>query len=175
MKRLITILAIIGLCAFSLSAQLPIAKKIKTLGTIAEKPSGTAPTILKFNTLYTDTLKSGDTLFYKVPIVHSTLGYPSVVFSNKLVTAGKDTVSTLTFWQSYDGSKWVQCNTVSNAYSLSAYSATVPKSTTTINEYSFWSNNIKFEGQYLGIRFIAKTRSLFKTIPYGSIRFNKGI
>jgi hypothetical protein len=174
MKRLITILMMFDMILFSVSAQLPIAKKIKTLGAIAEKPSGVMPTILKFNTAYSDTLKSGDTLFYKVPIIHSTLGYPVVVFSPKLIQAGKDTISTLTFWQSYDGVKWVQCNAVSNAYSPSAYSATVPKSTTTINEYSFWTNNIKFEGQYLGIRFIAKTRSLFKTCYYGSIRYNKG-
>jgi hypothetical protein len=171
MKRLVSLL-IFMFIGVGLFGQLPkIASKVKTLGTISEKPVGTAPTIIKFNALLTDTLKSTDTLFYKIPIIHSTVGYPYVTIRPKLIA--NDATATVTFWQSFDGVRWTQCNSVSNAYVLTAFTATVPVSTTLINEYSFWASNIKFDSQWFGMRFIAATNAGFKTLYYGSIRFNK--
>jgi hypothetical protein len=60
----------------------------------------------------------------------------------------------------------------------SVYSGTVKRSynngvATPGNEFSFWRNNLKFESQYLGIRFIAGTSSGAKLVYTGSVRFNK--
>jgi hypothetical protein len=58
------------------------------------------------------------------------------------------------------------------------YSATIPRtynnaSYTNTNGISFWELNLKFESQYLGIRFVAGTQSGAKLVYSGTVRFNK--
>ncbi len=148
-------------------AQAPVAAKVKTCTLINANSS--LPTFATFNKLLTDTLKSADTLFYKVPVIHTGIGWFYVTLKSKLVAS--DTTSTVSFWQSYDGSTWFAVNAISSTYTASAYTATVAKSTTANTEFSFWQNNVRFDSQYLGIRFIAKTKSSFKTLYSGTIRY----
>jgi hypothetical protein len=66
--------------------------------------------------------------------------------------------------------------TISKAEAV--YSVSIPRSynggvATPTNEVSFWRNNIKFESQYLGIRFISGTKTGSKMIYTGTVRFNK--
>lgn len=68
--------------------------------------------------------------------------------------------------------------TGTNTKTEAVYSATIKRSytngaATPGNEISFWRNNLKFESQYLGIRFIAGTSSGAKLVYTGSVRFNK--
>ena len=200
MKKYFLFAALLTL-TLGLSAQLPVSTKVKTLGAISDQGIG-APSIATFNAAKTDTLKSGDTLFYKVLINHGSVGYPYISQLTKLVA--NDTTATATFWQSVDGStNWQQIKYLSQTTTLvfdttkyakgttgkfwdlysasgtsvnaeTVWSVTVNKSTTTGTNFSFWRQNAKFESQYLGIRFIASTKSGFKTIYYGSVRFEKG-
>lgn len=161
MKKIFIILLTFAIC-LNISAQLPVASKVKNLGsTIPGK-------IVPFNLSYTDTLKSADTLFYKVLVNHDVNVYPYISQLTRLVA--NDTTATLTLWQSVDGvHNWQQLTT---GTSPSAYSATIAKSTTTGTEIDFWRSIGWFNSQWFGIRFIAKTKSGFKTIYYGSVRFN---
>jgi hypothetical protein len=66
--------------------------------------------------------------------------------------------------------------TISKAEAV--YSVTIPRSynagaATPNNEVSFWRNNLKFESQYLGIRFISGTKTGSKLVYTGTVRFNK--
>ena len=252
MKKIIFIsllfLSVVGL------AQLPVSTKIKNLATLE------AGKISTINAAYADTLKSGDTLFYKVLVNHSYVGYPYISLITRLVA--NDTTSTLTLWQSVDGTQnWQQITKVSQLTTLlfdttaiygrggnnvstmisdttlvygrggngqsdvlydttkimnhvspslkalysakiteknrqlysssgltknrSLYSATgtsynteavwnitVAKASSGSCDVSFWRNNARFESQYLGIRFIAKTKSGFKAVYYGSVRYD---
>jgi len=90
--------------SLGLMAQLPVSTKVKTLSP-ALVPGG----ITTLNSSKYDTLKTGDTLFYKVLINHDEIGYPYLSLLLKRV-AGADTATvTATFWQSVDGStNWQQ-------------------------------------------------------------------
>ena len=207
-------------------AQVPTGTgKTKTLGTL--QANGMT---LAINPYKADTLKSGDTIFYKIPIYHSSVGVPYISLNTTGVSS--DTTSTLTFWQSVNGKdNWQQINTMSKssilvfdttlvygnglndksnylldttkrtkgyngtfnalyagtiteknralykateseAISLSAYSQTIAKATTTGIDISFLQKGLTLESSYLGIRFIASVKSGFKTIYDGSIRLN---
>ena len=266
MKKVFIISLMLGFC-LTMGAQLPTgnttglhskAHKVITLGTIND-----IGTIGVINPNKADTLYSADTLFYKVLINHSSEGYPYISLNTKVAnadTTSHDVTSTITFWQSVDGStNWNQIkqNTQTGTlvfdttailhpangiifdttkfdagasnivwdttkffrgtgiggrvspyatkstfrqgfYAIAAknkgtalysatetrtvteavYSATVPRTynnavVTNGNEYSFWRLNLKFESQYLGIRFIAGTKSGAKLVYSGSVRFNK--
>lgn len=174
MKKLISILFIIGLCVGTY-AQLPTkASKIKAVSVADDgriKPinynATSTPT-------YSDTLKSGDTLFYKVLVSHSVIGYPYISWNTKLVAA--DTTSKIDFWQSVDGvHNWQRLTKDSTGIAVPTtwYPILIAKSTTAGVNFSFWQVAARFESQYLGIRVIANVKTGFKTIYYGSIRFNK--
>ena len=161
MKKIITLLALM-LLTVVMFAQVPkITKKIKTLDRVSENGLTIA-----INPVKADTLKSGDTLFYKIPVNHTRIGYPYISMLQKLVAA--DTVAVLTFWQSVDGTNnWQQ---VLYGSSPSAWSITMAKGNTG-TDVSFWRSIGWFESSYLGMRFIAKPKSNFKKIFYGSIRY----
>ena len=136
-------------------------------------------TIVAFNAAnattgkYADTLKSGDTLFYYVNIAHTTVGYPYLSVLTKLVA--NDTTSKVTFWQSVDGSSnWqqIQIDSIGVSSPTTLTPITLAKSTTKGTDISFWRKAARFESQYLGWREIASVKSGFKTIYWGSVRFN---
>ena len=164
MKRLLLFVGMLLIVATTF-AQLPklnLTKKLKTLSTVSANGLTVA-----INPVKADTVKSGDTLFYKVPINHSFKGYPYISLLQKLVTA--DTVATLTFWQSVDGANnWQQ---VLNTASPTAWAITLAKGNTG-TDISFWRSIGWFESNWLGIRIIAKPKSNHKKIFYGSIRFD---
>jgi hypothetical protein len=168
MKRLFSILFLVALVATTF-AQLPTTAKVKVLNTV--QPNGMTTAI---NPSYADTLKSADTLFYKIPINHGLVGFPyiSQLFRK---TAGADTsVITVTFWQSVDGvHNWVP---VKAGASPSAYSVSLTKAIQKVGqiEIDFWQNIVWFQSSYLGVRYVATTVSGFKGVYYGSIRFNSG-
>jgi heme-degrading monooxygenase HmoA len=160
MKRIFILL--LAVICVTVSAQTPVAAKIKTLS--VAKPGQ----IVSFNAAKADTLKSADTLFYKILINHE--GNVTAYISQLTKLVANDTTATVTYWQSVDGSTNWQA--VKKGAAQAAYSATIAKSTTTGVDVSFLRDTAYFESQYLGVRYIGKTKSGFKTILYGSIRFN---
>ncbi len=167
MKKLISI---IFLTAFVIStfAQLPVASKVKTLGTV--QANGITVAI---NPSLSDTLKSNDTLFYKIPVSHSNIGYPYISQLYKRAAGADTSVVTITFWQSVDGiHNWVPIKAGS---SPSAFSVSLTKAVQLAGkiEIDFWQNIVWFQSSYLGIRYVATTVSGFKGIYYGSVRFNQ--
>lgn len=165
MKKIVILIFSVLLSAVVV-AQLPVAAKVKNLGTCSPGK------IVAFNNSLTDTLASADTLFYKLLVNHTTEVYPYISQLKKLVAA--DTTAILTLWQSVDGSNnWqVIKHGLPSDTATVAYVKTIAKGTTG-NDYSGWRSNIKFESQYFGMRFIAKTKTGSKNIFYGSIRFNE--
>lgn len=162
MKKIFTISIIALICA-SVSAQLPVTSKIKTQPTQITASLGS----VAFNASYSDTLKSGDTLFYKWSVAHTGIIYPYISLLKKNVAS--DTTFTVTFWQSVDGShNWVQ---VLNTTTPTAWATDIAK-TITGTDISFWRSVGYFESTYLGMRLISKTKSGCKNIAYGSIRIN---
>lgn len=169
MKKLFSIIALISIVLFA-SAQLPISTKIKNVGLVKQGE------YISYDKNYTDTLKSGDTLFYKFEVTHTNEIVPYVVQNWKLVSA--DTTVTVTFWQSMDGvttasRSWLQIyNTTTLPVTTSAYSKTVTATSANTANYNF-SQDMAFLGsRYLGIRYIAKTKTNFKSIPYGTVKVN---
>jgi hypothetical protein len=149
--------------SINLMAQVPgVTKKVKTLS-----PSLASGLIANINNSLADTLKSGDTLFYKVVVTHDRVGFPYLSILKKVVAT--DTTADVTFWQSVDGThNWLQ---VKNTTSPTAWSTTLAKSTLA-TEYDFWQNVAWFRSQYLGIRFIQRVKSGSKVIVYGSVRYD---
>lgn len=152
-----------------LFAQVPkVTTKVKTLGAI--NPG----VILPINSSLTDTLKSTDTLFYKVQINHSDVGYPYISLLLKGGIAGTDTATvTVTFWQSVDGkTNWTQ---VLNTTSPTAWATSLTKAVQKAGgmDIDFWRSIAWFRSQFLGIRLICGTSASEKAIYYGSVRFDK--
>ncbi len=195
MKKIISIIFIASF-ALTMFAQLPvITTKVKTLPAIKEGQ------ICPINTALQDTMKTGDTIFYKIQVNHSEIGYPYLSLLLKRV-AGADTATvTATFWQSVDGThNWQQIKYLSQvttvlmdttkywrhigAYGVftgtgtsvnteTAFSVSLTKAIMkTGTSISFWRNNACFESQYLGIRLVSAVSSSFKGIYYGSLRYN---
>jgi hypothetical protein len=167
-KFLISILLLI---AVAVSAQLPtVSTKIKNVG--ASKQGE----YISFNKNLTDTLKSGDTLFYKFEITHTNEINPYVVQNWKLIAA--DTTVTVTFWQSMDGittasRSWIQIyNTTTLPVTTSAYAKSVTATSANTVNYDFGQDMAFLSSRYLGIRYIAKTKTGFKSIPYGTVKNN---
>ena len=118
MKKLFTISILLAFVLnISTFAQLPQKKKVYNLGAIYDNGSA-SQTFSTFNSPALDTIKSGsaaDTVFFKVLINHVSLGYPYISLNTKLVSASQDTIATVTFWQSIDGStNWQQLKQVTN-------------------------------------------------------------
>ena len=164
MKKLFSILFLAAFVA-STFAQLPLSTKVKSIGPVSENGLTIA-----INTSLADTLKGGDTLFYKVITNHAFAVYPYLSLIEKQAGT-RDTTALLTFWQSVDGShNWVQ---VLNTTSPTAWSTTLAKATKT--DVDFWRSVGWFSSTYLGIRLIStgSSSSTYKNIYYGSIRINK--
>ncbi len=163
-KILVSLLLLISVTAF---CQLPkIATKVKNLGAI------TAGVIQPINAAYADTLKSADTVFYKLVVNHSRVVFPYVSLNVK-ATAGADTsVITVTFWQSVDGTRWSQ---VLNTASPTPWATTISKANQKAGnvDIDFWRSIGWFQSQYLGIRLIATSVSGYKGIYFGSVRVNE--
>lgn len=161
MKKLLLLLSSIVL-NLSLFAQMPVASKIKNLGVY--NPG----TIVQFNANFADTLKSADTLFYKVAFNHDFVGYPYLTYAKTIVAA--DTTADVVMYQSVNGStNWIQ---IQSGSSPSNYSTTIAKAATG-GDIDFWKTTIWFSSQYLGIRLIQRTKTSSKAVIYGTVRFNK--
>jgi hypothetical protein len=161
--------------AFSTFAQLPtVSSKIKTGYSVKQG------NFITLNPTLSDTLASGDTLFYVVSIEHTNMVYPFIVEQWKK-TSTADTIVIATYWQSINGfttaaqatsnsniaTSWKQLN---YGTSPGAYSRTVTVTSASTNEIDFWQNIIWFQGRYLGIRYIARAKSGFKYIPQNIIK-----
>ena len=145
----------------SLFAQMPVSSKIKDLGVV--NPG----VIVQFNPNLTDTLKTTDTLFYKVAFNHTYVGYPYFTYARKVVSA--DTTTDVIFYQSVNGkTNWIQLQSTTTPTN---YATTIAKAATG-GQIDFWSGVIWFQSQYLGVRFIQRAKSTSKIILYGTIRFN---
>ena len=177
MKKILILLSLVAFISFTINAQLPtVAKKIKTYIPIQDN-GGIQPLNATYSSgvlsSYPDTLKSGDTLFYKLPIKHARVGFPYLSLNTKLVA--NDTTSKIDFWQSVDGvNNWQRIYKDSTGIAVPTiwYPTLIAKSTTKGTVLSFWQVAARFESQYLGVRIIANVKSGFKTIYYGSYRFN---
>ena len=155
---------------FGVSAQTPVATKIKTLPALNDGNGLTIP----INVSYSDTVKSGDTLFYKVLVGHNYVIYPYISILTKSLTSTKDTTTLLSLWQSVDGvHNWQRLYRDSVSVMVPYYGLTLAKSTTTGTELDFWRYKLLFQSTYLGIRLIGKTKSGFTGIYYGSVRVNR--
>ena len=169
MKKLFSLLF---LASFVLTAftQVPvITSKVKTLGTLQ-----TNGLTVAINPLLADTLKSGDTLFYKINTFHSATSYPYLSLIEKKA-GSNDTTALLTFWQSVDGThNWQQ---VLNTATPTAWNTTLAKATAI--DLDFWRSIGWFQSTYLGVRIISNgpaaptaKNTYYKNIYYGSIRLN---
>lgn len=148
------------------SAQLPIASKIKDLGGPVNPG-----VVIRFNPSLADTLKSGDTLVYKIAFNHSKVSYAYISQLTKLVA--NDTTVYVRYYQSVDGKTNLQQLKVVGAYSATTNNDTIAKSTTAGRDIDFFRKSLPFDSQYLIIWFKASTKSNFKTILYGSLRINE--
>jgi hypothetical protein len=168
MKKFIlfSVMAVFTMC---LMAQIPAVSKITQTFTIEQGKA------VSFNTNYADTLKSGDTLFFIIPVEHKDYVYPYITQYWKFVAV--DTTVLVTFWQSMTGSQtvdaeWYQINnTTTLPVTLSAYAKTVTATSGNAADYSFKEEMAWFDSRYLGIRYIARVKTGFKSCPYGTVKF----
>ena len=165
MKKILSLLMTLFI-GISLFAQVPIiTSKVKNLS-VSENGLSVA-----INPSLSDTLKNGDTIFYKVLVNHSFAVYPYLSLIEKQ-TGTRDTTALLTFWQSVDGThNWQQ---VTNTATPTAWAITLAKATAT--EVDFWRSIGWFNSTYLGVRLIGggkKTGYTYYNCYYGSIRINK--
>jgi hypothetical protein len=161
MKKILSLI-LMFVCVVAIQAQLPVASKIKTMTAVQQGYTA------NFNSSYTDTLKSGDTLFYVCAVTHYNEVNPYLQVNFNKIAA--DTTAVVTLWQSMTGvtTSSTSWNQVKSGSSPSAWSATISANT----EYDGHSLPIWFAGRYIGIRFIGKTKTGFKTRPYGTVKFN---
>jgi hypothetical protein len=165
MKKIFILLFSVML-SVALSAQLPVASKIKNLG------AGFTPgTIVSFNSNLADTLKSADTLVYKVAFSHSKIAYAYISELTKLVA--NDTTVYVRYYQSVDGKTNLQLLKTVGAYNPPTNHDTIAKSTTAGRDIDLYRKGLPCNSQYLIIWFKAATKSNFKTILYGSVRLNE--
>lgn len=164
MKKILILIA--SLCfSVAIMAQLPVASKIKDLGTYS------VGKIVSFNSSLADTLKSGDTLAYRIAFNHTGVGYPYISQLTKLVA--NDTTAYVRFYQSVNGSSNLQILKKVGAYAAPTNNDTIAKSTTAGRDIDMFRNSIPFNSQYLIIWIVAPVKSGFKTIIYGSVRLNE--
>ena len=121
---------------------------------------------VQFNSAKTDTLKSGDSIAYVFRISRSNSITP-IIDLRPLVIAN-DTTIALTVLESIDGITYYAVNA---GTSPSAYTKTVAKGSTAI-EYNGASDVVWYEGRYLKLLFIAKTKSGFKKVLSGYVGAN---
>lgn len=169
MKKILFFSLLALICAF-LSAQAPIASKIKTYTNVAQG------VWQAFNTTssgsHLDTLKSGDTLMYVFQVTHYNTAtgkvnvdkkkcYPYLY--QKFGIAAADTAVDIAFYTSIDGTNWVALTAGS---SPSAWTTTRAKAATWA-EINGWSGAAWFVGDYFAERLICKTKTGCKLVPYG--------
>jgi hypothetical protein len=82
-----------------------------------------------------------------------------------------DTTITMTMLQSMDGITYYAVDSGSIMHSKTAFSTTLAKAATT-KYISGEENNVYFDGKYLKLMFIAKTKTGFKKILSGYAKFN---
>lgn len=158
MKKLLFLFSIL---AALLAANAQQAKKIHNL------PITSQGQFLSFNANLHDTLGSNDTLTYIVPVTHTNLITPLHVVNFKTVDTIGDTTVTIKFYESMDNITYfaVKADT-------SDYTKTVSSPGTSNNEYNGNFDAEFFDSRYYKIMFFSKTKTGFKTIPYGYIKFN---
>lgn len=158
MKNLIFLFALIIGLGFTTQSHAQIASKVKDLGAINQGG------FVEVNPFLKDTLKSGDTISYKVRISHANDVNLYQVQKFKKIAA--DTSVAVSFWQSMDGTNWYA---VQAGSSPSAYTKTVTATNNYNTEYIGEIDQVYFVSRYYKVMFIAKAKTGFKSIPYGSI------
>ena len=170
MKK-IFIFSILACLTISLFSQAPATSKWRVLSSgfyNSNLPLGTEKPFNN-NTLPSDTLKSGDSLFYVFPYSNAGLAKEAVTISlfQKFKLVAADSAITITFWQSQDEVKW---DTLKAGTSPVAYTKSVAKTTSYYANWNgFIDKNTYYNGNYLAIRYRAAVKSGFKTIPYGIV------
>ena len=159
MKKIVLFLAI-GLFAFSSMGQ--SAAKVHTAKWVNQGE------FVSFDLTLKDTIKSADTVSYVFPVLHTNAINFIVDFRMKLVA--NDTTVAMTALESMDGITYYPIN-FGAVGTTSAYGKTVAKGNTSV-EYNGASDAAWFEGRYLKLMFIAKTKSGFKKIFSGYVKFN---
>jgi len=158
MKKIIVLLSFL---AFVFVGYSQVSSKIETHTNI------TQGSVCKFNSDKLDTLKSADTLSYVFQVLHANSVNPYI--TQKFDMKAADTTVTLTFYQSADGINWHVLNA---GTSPSAYTKSVTATSGNNVNYVGASDIVWFEAPYLKIMYVAKAKTGFKSIPYGSVKFN---
>lgn len=155
MKRILFILSI---CLVAFASQAQLASKIRTLKVVNQGE------YVSFNTKYTDTLKSNDTLAYVINITH--VNDINFVLDQRSKVVANDTTVTIKFFESIDG---VNYYATQAGASPSAYTKTFAKgASNTLYDSNYdvcW-----FNSRYLKIMFISSTKSGFKKCMYGYLK-----
>ena len=161
MKKLFSLFMLI--CFASAMTFGQVASKVHTSNVVTQGE------FISFNLAKTDTLKSNDTLSYVFPVRHTNSVNIIVDMRNKLVA--NDTSIAVTFYSSMDGITYVPVNYGAVGTST-AYSKAIAKSAATYVEWNGASDAAWFEGRYIKVMFISKTKTGFKKILYGTVKIN---
>lgn len=161
MKKLFSLIFMVAFISTFTFGQ--VASKVHTSSTVNQGE------FISFNSDLADTLTSNDTISYVFPVRHANSVNLIVGMRNKLVA--NDTSIAVTFYSSFDGVTYVPINYGAVGTS-SAYTKTIAKSAASYVEWNGASDAAWFEGRYLKIMYISKTKSGFKKILYGSVKFN---
>ena len=166
MKKKILGLVILSICfiSFDIKAQLPIASKIKIVGTY------NAGDCVDLNIKKADTLKSGDTLAYLINVKHTERVYPYMTQKFTKVSTG-DTSVTIAFYQTTNYYNSNHLFAIITGSGSSAYTQSVTSTSSYYANYLFDKDAAWFESYWLAVIYTAKGKTGFKTIPQASIIF----
>jgi hypothetical protein len=159
MKKLFCLL-MFALLTFTLQAQ--VAAKVHTSKVVNQGE------FVSFGMALHDTLKSADTVSYVFPVTHiNSVGF---IIDQRMKLVANDTTIAMTTWESIDGITYYAINYGAVGTS-SAYGKTLAKGIVSV-EYNGDSDYAWFSGRYLKLMYIAKTKSGFKKILSGYVKFN---